>query len=274
METLKPILTSNLFPKIDGKLLELLRSLSKDHWQRAALPKWTIKDVAAHLLDGNLRRLSMGRDGFWGERPTSDGDITGFLDGLNADWVKSSKRLSPAVLIELLEISGRQVSEYFSQLSPDDPAVFAVSWAGESSSLNWFDIAREYTEKWHHQQQIRDAVDRPGIMTPELYAPVISTFMRVLPFSYRSTPAPEGTRIRFHVSGNCGGDWTLLRLENTWELRLGSEAHNSAEVEIPGELAWKLFTKGLNAETVERTIIVRGDRALGQPALTAKAIVG
>ena len=48
----------------------------------------------------------------------------------------------------------------------------------------------------------------------------------------------------------------------------------AAEIEIPGELAWKLFTKGLTTEQIAREIRTSGDLNLAQPALTAKAIVG
>jgi len=37
----------------------------------------------------------------------------------------------------------------------------AVDWAEEMESKNWMAIAREYTEKWLHQQQIRDAIQQP-----------------------------------------------------------------------------------------------------------------
>ena len=50
-------------------------------------------------------------------------------------------------------------------------AIFSVAWAGESESENWFDVARDYTERWHHQQQIRDAVGRPGYAEPRFSGP-------------------------------------------------------------------------------------------------------
>jgi uncharacterized protein (TIGR03083 family) len=270
-----PIFTSHLFPLLDAKLIELLRLLSENEWSRSALPRWTVKDIAAHLLDGNLRRLSMGRDGYWGEPFTGEPDgLTTFLHGLNDDWVRASRRLSPGVLIDLLESSGRQLSEYFASLDPLHPATFGVSWAGETTSLNWFDIAREYTEKWHHQQQIRDAVGRQGITTREFYSPVIATFLRVLPFSYRNFSAANGTQIRIYVTGECGGDWTLIRTGDLWTLSSQRSRSFAAEIEIPGELAWKLFTKGLTAEQIARAIRITGNAELAQPALRAKAIVG
>src|SRR5690349_12308763 len=122
-----PIDTAHLFRLLDAKLIELLRLLSDEDWSRQALPRRTVKDIAAHLLDGNLRRLSMGRDGYWGEQFSGESDdLITFLQGLNTDWVKACKRLSPNVLIDLLESSGRQVSEYFASLGPFQPATFGV----------------------------------------------------------------------------------------------------------------------------------------------------
>src|SRR5688572_10495340 len=100
-----PIPTLHLFPKLDQKLIELLKSLSIDEWSRPTLAKqWTVKDIASHLLDGNIRTLSFSRDQFFGERPdaiNSYQDIVDYLNRLNADWVKATKRVSPTVLIEL-----------------------------------------------------------------------------------------------------------------------------------------------------------------------------
>lgn len=49
---LPPIFTAHLFPKLEGMLIELLRSLAPDDWERQTVsPRWKVKDVAAHLLD-------------------------------------------------------------------------------------------------------------------------------------------------------------------------------------------------------------------------------
>ena len=83
-----PIVTLPLFPALDRLLLELLRSLTPADWQRPTLARqWTVKDVAAHLLDGNLRTLSMLRDGHFGPAPadTSYVGLVVHLNRLNAD---------------------------------------------------------------------------------------------------------------------------------------------------------------------------------------------
>jgi hypothetical protein len=78
MPTLPPILVADLFPEVTSRLVALLRSLSPDEWQRATVSsRRTVKDIASHLLDGSLRRLSMQRDGY---RPAGE-PLVGFLNG-------------------------------------------------------------------------------------------------------------------------------------------------------------------------------------------------
>lgn len=151
-----PIQTSHLFSVLDELLIELLKSLTEEEWNaQTVAKKWTVKDIASHLLDGNLRGLSISRDHFFGEKPAainSYRDLVNFLNQLNITWTNATKRLSPNVLIDLLETTGKQYSEHLQTLNVFENAVFSVAWAGEETSLNWFHIAREYTEKFLHQQ--------------------------------------------------------------------------------------------------------------------------
>jgi len=273
----EPIYVAELFPILDFKLIEFLRSLTPDQWSLKATPNWTVHDVAAHLLDGsNLRRLSLARDQYRGEpfHGSSYQDLVNFLNGLNADWVKAFRRVSPQVLIDLLEVSNRQVADYFQSLDPHQPAPFSVAWAGETQSENWFDIAREYTERWHHQQQIREAVGEEGIMSRQLYFPVLDTFMRVLPHSYRDVNAQEGVTLGIHVKGEAGGDWFLSRRQQSWELSRRSSGDLQAEVTIPQQVAWRVFTKGLSDEAARQYLQVSGERTLTDPMFHATAIIG
>ena len=67
----KSILTAPLFPKLDGLLIELLRSLCAEEWEKQTVsPKWKVKDVAAHLLDTALRGVSIARDGYLPKAPS------------------------------------------------------------------------------------------------------------------------------------------------------------------------------------------------------------
>jgi hypothetical protein len=122
-------------------------------------------------------------------------DVVTLVNRLNAEGVTVFRRLSPPVLIAAMEMACEQSARFHESLDPFAPAAFGVSWAGEATSLNWFDTARELTERWHHQQQIRLATNHPGTMTPELYHPVLDCFLRGLPHLYRDVDAPTGTAL-------------------------------------------------------------------------------
>lgn len=272
-----PIQTLHLFPKLDEKLISLLKSLSPEDWNKPTLARlWTVKDIASHLLDGNSRGVSLLRDGYFGDTPgkiETYQDLVDFLNQLNADWVKATKRISPSLLIELLELTGKEYYEELTKLDPFKPALFSVAWAGQAESPNWFHIAREYTEKWHHQQQIREAVNKPGIMTREFYYPLINTFMQALPHAYRSTRAEIGTAIRVIVTSELGGEWLLIRDKSQWVLRETQTDPIKTQIEIDPDTAWKLFTKGMRSSEAEKKIKLIGDIELGKPILMMLSVM-
>ena len=272
-----PIPTTHLFPRLDEKLIELLRSLDPADWSVQTVAKlWTVKDVATHLLDGNIRMLSITRDNFYGDEPgklSSYQDLVDFLNRLNADWVKATKRMSPSVLIELLEITGKAYSSFVTHLDPFKPAVFPVAWAGETQSLNWFHIAREYTEKLHHQQQIREAVNKPGIMSREFYYPLIDTFMQALPHTYRKVSGNAGQTIQVTVTSEAGGEWFLVYENSGWNLRKDKPARIDSIISIEPGIAWKLFTKALTGNEAEKKIKFTGNEALSKPILSMLSVM-
>jgi uncharacterized protein (TIGR03083 family) len=271
-----PIPTLHLFKPLDEKLIELLKSLSPEDWNKPTLAKlWTVKDIAAHLLDGNVRFISMLRDKHFGlkaENINSYQDLVDFLNGINADWVKAMKRMSPALMTELLESTGKEYIAGIKELDPFQPAIFSVAWAGEAESQNWFHIAREYTEKWHHQQQIREAVGKQGIMDRPFFYPLIDTFMRALPYTYRDVNADQGTIVSMVVNGETGGKWSIIKEDTEWKFIDASSA--TATVEMDPSDSWKLLTKGLSKTEAEKRVRISGDQMLGKKALDTISIMG
>lgn len=268
--------TLELFPVLDGELISLLKSLSPDDWNRPTRAKlWKVKDVAAHLLDGNVRMLSLSRDQYFGEAVTvnSYAELVAYLNQLNADWIKATKRLSPPVLISLLEWSGKAYCDHLKQLDLASPAMFCVAWAGENQSPNWFHIAREYTEKWHHQQQIREAVNKPGITSRALYHPVLQTFLKAFPHHYRETHASSGSVIEVIIEGEAGGKWYFVFDGKKWFER----DHTSdviTTIAMDQNDAWKLFTKGLSPDEVQKSLKIHGQKALATPFFSITSIMG
>jgi len=272
---LPPILCAGLLRELDAALVELLRSLSANDWDaRTVAGEWRVRDVAAHLLDTQLRKLSMVRDGWLVEKVEirSAADVGTLVQRLNREGATVFGRLSPGVITAMLEWSGEASADFHEALDPYATAAFAVSWAGESESLNWFDTAREVTERWHHQQQIRLAVDRPGIMARRLYYPVLDCFLRGLPFAFRDVAAAEGAVVRVEVSGAAGGTWFLERGPSRWDL-VTDAAQPAARITIPQEIAWRVFTRGIGREQALAESRVEGDAELAARVLDLTSIV-
>jgi len=171
LDPLVPVDTRALFRPVSASLVALLRTLPLQDWERPTVAgAWVVRDVVAHLLDSTLRRLSFHRD----RMPpppraiSPDRDFVAFINDLNAQWVTAAKRLSPRVLTDLYDRASRDAADWFESLPIDAPALFPVSWAGEQASAGWFDVGREFTELWHHQQQIADGHRRGGPRRPAL----------------------------------------------------------------------------------------------------------
>lgn len=275
MKALEAIVTTELFPELRLHLLSLLNSLAPEEWERPTLArKWTVKDVALHLLGDDIGVLSRRRDGH--SLPV-DGisnwhEFVAFIDGLNRVWVEATRRMSTRVLCDFLAFTGPQAEAYFRSLDPfaiGDP----VEWAGPEPQAQWLDIAREYTERWHHQQQIRDATGRPGLYEPRLFAPVLDTFVRAIPHTFRSVDAPDGTLVELDITGDGGGEWVLRRMGNAWELLAGGSPKAEARVELKGEDAWKVFTCGIRGKEALGCAKITGDGALGAKVLETVSVI-
>jgi uncharacterized protein (TIGR03083 family) len=277
IETVPPILCAHLLRRVDEKLIELLSSLTAAEWDLQTIaPRWKVRDVAAHLLDTGLRKLSIVRDSCYGGSAEvySPQDVVALVNRLNHEGVTVFRRLSPKILIDLMREACEQSAGFHESLDPFATAVFNVSWAGEEKSRNWFDTARELIERWHHQQQIRLATKRPGLMTPDLYHPVLDCFMRALPYHYRDVDARPGAVLLLQISGECGGRWFLSRQAVGWHLLKDHSGEFASGVTIPQDLAWRLFTKGTDRESARSQIQIEGDQRLGERVLQLTAIIG
>ncbi|MFD1819040.1 TIGR03083 family protein [Pseudarcicella hirudinis] len=268
MSMFDPVFATKLIPEIDRKLIEILKTLAPEDWNlQTSAPKWKVKDIAAHLLDGNLRNLSSSRDHFFGDPPgkiESYQDLLDYLNKLNADWVSAMKRVSPDILIQWLEQSGKEYAEHLQSLDLAGKAIFSVGWAGEEESTTAFHIAREYTEKWHHQQQIRLAVGQTEeLYTEELYLPFLETCMKALPYHYREVAGRQDDAIQFTIPLEKDENWFLQYDGISWNLLKKCTVLPLSRVVIEKEVAWRIFTKGLNKETARKHVNINGDEQLG-----------
>ncbi len=272
------IVVTHLFPPERASLVELLSSLPAGQWQAPTVcPGWSVKDVALHLLGDDIDLLSRRRDGAATadapSQPAGFQELVVSLDRLNQTWVEATRRISTRLLCELLAVTGEATGRYLTSL--DLSAVEeSVSWIRPDPVPNWLDVARQYTERWTHQQQIRDAVGVPGLKEPAFMAPVLATFVHALPRAFTGVPASVGTTVEVVLAGEAGGCWVLTRTPDGWRLTAGTAGAPAARVVLDAETAWRLWTKGIRPDAARAAVPISGDRALGLRVVDAVAIVG
>jgi len=271
----EPVMVLDLFAEERSALLELLGQLSEEEWE---LPTpcagWSVKDVALHILGGDLSNISRRRDRF--EAPSTrvraDESIVALVNRNNHQWVVAARPLSPRIIRELLAFSGPPLFDYFFSIDLSEMGG-KVSWAGPDDAPVWLDVAREYTERWLHQQHIRDATGKPGLTDRRYMGPVLATFVYALPVAFRDVAAQPGRVVHLHISGDAGGDWALVREPAGWRLYEGEPAASDARVDIDQHTAWRLFTKGMTSAEAAKVVSLQGDRQLGRHSLEALSII-
>ncbi len=270
----------DLFPGERAALLDLLGELSDEEWDApTACLGWSVRDVACHLLADDVGRLSGGRDGHrnpWfgaaGEDLGSFAGLVAAIDRQNAEWVVATKRLSPRLVTDLLRFTGDATAAYFRGLDPLATSM-AVDWIGPEPAPVWLDLAREYTERWTHQQHIRDAVGRPGLKERRWFGPVLETFVRGVPRALAGAPAEGGAVVRLDITGEAGGSWTF-RLADRWSLIAAPDpVEVTSRVVLDQDDAWRIFTNGMPFEAARRQADIAGDRRLGERVLGTVSIL-
>lgn len=270
--------TRPLFPELYSELIGLLRNLTPEEWNyKTSSTLWNVKDIVAHLVDTDLRRISFQRDNMAPPNPKIPVEnypqLVDYLNFLNKSWIDVSKRLSPGVLIDLLSYVSIEIPKLYDSLDMNAEALFGVSWAGEEKSSNWFDIAREYTEKWYHQQQIREAVGKPLLTEHKWIYPLIDTFVRGLANTYQNIfPEKTDSIVLVEISDIADANW-ILKKNISWELFIGHSSDYTSKVILTADTAWRMFSKNISKDEAKRRITVEGDFELGLAVLELTAFM-
>jgi uncharacterized protein (TIGR03083 family) len=273
MQPVEPFDVRDRFAHERWELLRLLDDLAPHEWTLpTACGDWTVKDVAGHILRGDMGIISRLRDDAPGATLPPDQDLLAALNLRNQQWMEATSWISPRLLRDLLALLGDQTEAYFNTL--DLTAVGeVVSWAGPDPAPLWLGVARHYTERWHHQQHIRDAVQRPGLTDRWSFAPVIATFVHALPHAFRDAAAPAGAVVTLNVTGEAGGSWSVSNRGGMWQLYADTVPTPAAAVALDQDAFWRLCTKGIAKEAAIQRATIQGDERLAAHVFEIVAII-
>jgi uncharacterized protein (TIGR03083 family) len=234
-------------------LLKLLADLGPEDWLRpTAAGHWCVRDVALHLLDDDLGWLSRRRDGDLTSLIPMNVPYREFvqaLDDKNQRWVDAAW-------------SGEQVATYYDGL--DAAGTTGVIWAG-GDVPQWLGIGRDFTERWVHQQQIREAVGIPG--GHSRYLPIVLAVF-IWAYSNQFNPAADvGTTVDITLGE---AQWHLVRRDDAWELNEGPGDAPVAAIEMDADTAWRQLT---GATVRNGAVRITGPAHLAEPLLAVRGII-
>lgn len=274
----------SLFAPLTQRFLEDLKKVPVESFDRkTCYPNWRVKDILSHMVQTAMGRLSRQRDAYPQDRvasPLSFDQVRKIIEQSNNHWEKATAGLSPRILLDLFSQHEMQLADFLSRQPLDTPAFFPVDWSIESSK-NWLDIAREYTERWHHQQQIREALGLQDCYAPEFFEPVVETLMLGVTKWYAEVSAVEGTSLTILVDGTSGGVWTMTKSKTDWILTKDPQRSASAlskdskgsRVRMNQETFWKFMTRSEPVNELIEKMEFSQNSDLCRQFLQAKAIM-
>jgi uncharacterized protein (TIGR03083 family) len=279
MERVPIIDTRPLFLPERESLLAPLASLTPGQWQLPTVcPGWSVHDLALHLLWVDVSNISRRRDGYFGRPQDNPGSLDdlptliAFVNQLNDNWIVGARRMSPELLQTLLRVTGDDWTSYVQTVDIEAKGG-SIGWAGPDPAPVWLDIAREFTERWVHQQHIRDAVRIPGATEPEFLKPVLATFATALPYALRDVDAAAGSIAQLVITGESGGVWSAVKAGDGWQFSERPATPPAGSVTFDQDTAWRLFTKGITPTQARSVAMTSGDPAIVTAILNMTTIL-
>jgi uncharacterized protein (TIGR03083 family) len=272
MHTLAPASSVQVLELLQDERKELLRllgELSPQEWDAATeCPAWSVKGIALHLLGDDVSLLSRQRD----EEPPGimveakgDGweDLMTSLDRFNEQWVDTAGFFSPALILDLLRITGEWTHRWYASVDSDRLGE-TIHWISPiDPQPYWLLAAREYLERWIHHLQIRRAVNSAGLDGARYVIPAVAITLRGFPRALRGLPASPETTVTFTIR-DADVSWTLQSAADSWELHDGAPAEPNVRLSLGVQSAANLFSRGLPRSQVQQHLQIEGHTELGQ----------
>jgi hypothetical protein len=234
-----------------------------------------VRDLAVHLLGDDFSFLSRNRDADRNSTLDSMPDWDSFireLDAHNERWVRAGSFLSLRLVAELLETTGAMMSEFLEGMDLSALGEI-VSWAGPDPAPWWLVAGREFTERWVHHQQIRDALDRPGLNGPSFVGPILATAMHGVPRAYRDVDAAEDTIVAIDITGRAGFSWAVRRDSEGWRLYEGLTREAGTRLAMDQDTAWRFLMGMMSTSEARPRVTIEGETAYAEPFFNAVSAI-
>lgn len=243
-------------------VLALAEGLAPGEWDLAtACPGWSVKDNVAHVV--SVEAMLLGRPIPEVALPEDLPHVRNDFGRVNEQWIESYRgRSTTAVLADLREIIAERRAALAGMKQADFDAE-SFTPAGPDSYGRFMRI--RVMDMWMHEQDIREAVGRPGHEDGEAPQAALDEMTAALGFVVgKRAAAPQGSRVRFELTGP---------MARRVDVEVGDRARvvdalagdPTVTLTLPGHLFTRLCGgRGADPAAVQ----VDGDADLGEAILT------
>ncbi len=242
---------------------ELIAGLDPDDWHKpTALAGWDVQANVAHIV--GTEAMLLGEPA-----PAVDVDVATLphvrndIGSFNEAWVVALAGASPEEMVEGFRRRAGARTEALRSVTPEEWAAEGFTPAGQDTHGRFMRIRA--MDVWMHEQDIRDAVGRPGHEEGPVVELVLDELVTALGYVVgKKAGAPDGSSVTFELTGDAG---------RTVHIAVAGRA--TAVESLPGPATTTLrmpvgrFVRLAGGRSTEsHDVDVEGDAALGQQILT------
>ena len=238
-------------------LVDLAAGLSDGEWDLpTACPGWSVKDHLVHVI--GTEAMLLGRPTPEVDLPDDLPHVRNDIGRFNQQWIEAYRDRSPGeVLADLREaVAARREA-----LAGMDQAAFdedSFTPAGPDTYGRFMRI--RVMDMWMHEQDVREAVGRPGHDDGLAPAAALDEMVNALGYVVgKRAGAPAGSSVRFELTGPVGRR-VDVEVGDRAQVVSSLDGSPSVTLTMPAILFTRLCGgRGADPASVE----VSGDRALG-----------
>lgn len=212
-------------------IVELAAGLDPADWERpTACPGWTVQDNLAHVI--GIEAMLLGRP----QPEVELGDLSHLRNDLarsNEVWVEGYRHRPPSAVLDDLRgiIDERRAA--LAAMSPADFDADAMTPAGPGTVGRFMRI--RIMDVWFHEQDVREAVGRPGHLIGRAPEQSLAEVAHVLGYIVGKRVAPPaGTTVRIVLTGDLAATIDI-RVTDRARLVEHLEGSPTAEITLPGD---------------------------------------
>jgi len=246
-------------------IVELAAGLGPEDWERpTACPGWTVQDHLAHVI--GIEAMLQGRP----QPEVELGDLSHLRNDfarVNEVWVEGYRHRPPSAVLDDLRgiIAERRAA--LAAMTPADFDADAMTPAGPDTYGRFMRVRT--MDVWFHEQDVREAVGRPGHLTGRAPEQSLAEVAQVLGYIVGKRVAPPaGTTVRFVLTGDLAA---RIDIHVTDRARLVDHIEGSPTVEItlPGDRFMRIAGGRLSDSDDSRMgVSFVGDTTLGGEIIT------